>query len=109
MGSGWWICVADTHCACQSVELTCPAPLSWPAAVDLNLRLMRWRAAPALDVISLGQARCLLFGAGTLGCAVARSLLGWGVRHLTLVDNARVSYSNPVRGQLYWWDAIAYG
>lgn len=28
---------------------------------------------------------------------MARTLLGWGVRHITLVDNSRVAYSNPVR------------
>lgn len=66
--------------------------------MDLNLRLMRWRAVPSLDVGSLSSQRCLLLGAGTLGCSVARTLLGWGVRRLTLVDNARVSFSNPV-----WW------
>lgn len=38
---------------------------------------------------------------GTLGCAVARTLLGWGVRSITFVDNSRVSYSNPVRQSLY--------
>jgi tRNA A37 threonylcarbamoyladenosine dehydratase len=32
---------------------------------------------------------------------VARTLLGWGVRTMTFVDNSRVSYSNPVRQSLY--------
>jgi hypothetical protein len=122
-------------------------------AVDLNLRLMKWRMWPELDTERLSTTKCLLFGAGTLGCAVARALLGydygflfchlinhlllllyyhllfichlfviyffilsfschlfnhfqfhphiyyfyrWGVKHITLIDNGRVSYSNPV-------------
>ncbi|PRW33020.1 ubiquitin-like modifier-activating enzyme ATG7 isoform X1 [Chlorella sorokiniana] len=71
------------------------------SAVELNLRLMRWRAAPSLDVGAIAAARCLLLGAGTLGCSVARTLLGWGVRRITLVDNSRVAYSNPVRQSLF--------
>ena len=35
------------------------------AAVDLNLKLMRWRAAPALDTARLAATKCLLLGAGT--------------------------------------------
>ncbi len=67
------------------------------AAVELNLQLMRWRAAPQLNVAVVSSAKCLLLGAGTLGCSVARALLGWGVRRMTFVDSSRVSYSNPVR------------
>jgi molybdopterin/thiamine biosynthesis adenylyltransferase len=70
-------------------------------AVDLNLRLMKWRLWPSLDTTRLANTRCLLLGAGTLGCAVARALLGWGVRDITLVDNGRVSYSNPARQCLF--------
>ncbi len=70
-------------------------------AVDLNLRLMKWRLWPSLDTERLASTRCLLLGAGTLGCAVARALLGWGVRDITLVDNGRVSYSNPARQCLF--------
>ena len=32
---------------------------------------------------------------------MARTLLGWGVRRITLVDCGRVSYSNPARQSLY--------
>lgn len=69
--------------------------------MDLNLRLMKWRMWPSLDTGMLQGTRCLLLGSGTLGCAVARALLGWGVRHITLVDNGRVSYSNPARQCLF--------
>jgi ubiquitin-like modifier-activating enzyme ATG7 len=43
--------------------------------MDLNLQLMRWRQLPALDTDMLKETSCLLLGAGTLGCAVARTLL----------------------------------
>ncbi len=38
------------------------------ASADLNLKLMRWRAIPALDTDLLQNTRCLLLGSGTLGC-----------------------------------------
>lgn len=59
-------------------------------AVDLNLRLMRWRAAPDLDIITLAGTRCLLLGGCArlrLGLAATRGTLylttplvvaGWG-------------------------------
>jgi len=71
------------------------------SAVDLNLSLMRWRAAPTLDINKISNLKCLLLGAGTLGCNVARTLLGWGVRTITFVDNSKVAFSNPVRQSLY--------
>ncbi|XP_004466412.1 ubiquitin-like modifier-activating enzyme ATG7 isoform X2 [Dasypus novemcinctus] len=71
------------------------------SSVDLNLKLMCWRLVPTLDLDKVVSVKCLLLGAGTLGCNVARTLMGWGVRHVTFVDNARISYSNPVRQPLY--------
>ena len=42
-----------------------------------------------MDTEMLGNTKCLLIGAGTLGCGVARALLGWGVRDITFIDNGR--------------------
>lgn len=83
--------------------LVSPAHLSRQAN-DLNLRLMKWRALPSLNVEMLSNMKVLLIGAGTLGCGVARTLLGWGVRKITFVDSGRVSYSNPVRQSLFCVD-----
>jgi len=70
-------------------------------SVDLNIKLMKWRIAPELDLDIIKNTKCLLLGAGTLGSYVSRNLLGWGVRKITFVDNGRVSYSNPVRQPLF--------
>uniref|UniRef100_A0A2K5S2G2 Ubiquitin-like modifier-activating enzyme ATG7 n=1 Tax=Cebus imitator TaxID=2715852 RepID=A0A2K5S2G2_CEBIM len=80
------------------------------SSVDLNLKLMCWRLVPTLDLDKVVSVKCLLLGAGTLGCNVARTLMGWGVRHITFVDNAKISYSNPVRQPLYEFeDCLAGG
>ncbi|KAK5949069.1 Autophagy protein 7 [Knufia fluminis] len=71
------------------------------SSVDLNLKLMKWRISPNLDLDKIKDTRCLLLGAGTLGSYVSRNLMGWGVRKITFVDNAQVSYSNPVRQPLF--------
>mmetsp|Transcript_32102 Transcript_32102/g.43966 ORF Transcript_32102/g.43966 Transcript_32102/m.43966 type:complete len:691 (+) Transcript_32102:91-2163(+) len=73
-------------------------------AVGLNLKLMRWRIMPTLDLDKVGALKCLIIGSGTLGCNVGRSLLGWGVKHITFVDNGRVSLSNPVRQSLFTFE-----
>ena len=71
------------------------------SSVDLNLKLMKWRLVPDLDLVKFSNVKCLLLGSGTLGCNVARCLLGWGVKNITFVDNGKVSYSNPVRQSLF--------
>merc|ERR1719271_2132606 len=68
---------------------------------------MRWRLLPDLDVDKLKATKCLLLGAGTLGCAVSRNLVAWGVAHVTFVDSGKVSYSNPARQSLYEVDDAA--
>ncbi|KAL5520951.1 ATG7 [Sanghuangporus sanghuang] len=78
-------------------------------AVDLNLKLMRWRILPALDLERVAGTRCLLLGAGTLGCYVSRVLLGWGVRDITLVDSGNVAFSNPVRQPLFEFEDCLQG
>jgi hypothetical protein len=78
------------------------------AIIAQSLHLMRWRAAPDVDVPLLASIRVLILGAGTLGCAAARMLLPWGVRRVTFVDNGVVKPQNPGRQCLYSWsDAMA--
>lgn len=77
-----------------------PAKLA-DSSVDLNLKLMKWRIAPNLDLDKIKNTKCLLLGAGTLGSYVSRNLMGWGVRKITFVDYGKVSFSNPVRQPLF--------
>ncbi|CAI0557912.1 unnamed protein product [Linum tenue] len=66
------------------------------SAADLNLKLMRWRALPSLDLDKLASTKCLLLGA-------------WGVRKITLLDNGKVAMSNPLRQSLYTFDDCLNG
>ena len=78
-------------------------------AVHLNLKLMRWRLVPSLDLEKVAGSKCLLLGSGTLGCNVARALLGWGIQEVTFVDNSKVSFSNPVRQSLFHFEDCLNG
>ncbi|KAL9261987.1 Ubiquitin-like modifier-activating enzyme atg7-like protein, partial [Drosera capensis] len=98
---------SDTRCISLANSMD-PIRLATSAA-DLNLKLMTWRALPSLNLDVLSATKCLLLGAGTLGCQVARTLLGWGVRKITMVDNGRVAMSNPVRQSLYTFDDCLNG
>lgn len=70
-------------------------------AIDLNLKLMKWRLVPQLDLQLVKDSKVLILGSGTLGSYTARCLLAWGVRKITFVDNGKVSFSNPVRQPLF--------
>lgn len=70
-------------------------------AIDLNLKLMKWRLVPQLNLQLVKDSRVLILGSGTLGSYTARCLLAWGVRKITFVDNGKVYFSNPVRQPLF--------
>ncbi|XP_051224915.1 ubiquitin-like modifier-activating enzyme atg7 [Lolium perenne] len=66
----------------------------------MHLKLMGWRHFP-VDLDKLGSTRCLVLGAGTLGCEVSRLLMTWGVRKLTVVDGGCVAMPDLVKQSLY--------
>ena len=82
-------------------------------AMALNLNLMRWRVLRELDLEKLESTRCLLLGAGTLGCYVACGLAVsilrlcllegdcqlplFNLAKITFINSGMVSFSNPVR------------
>jgi hypothetical protein len=63
------------RCAASPLTGLPPKPSLAESAVDLNLKLMRWRLMPEVDLPLVAGTKCLLLGSGTLGCNVARALL----------------------------------
>lgn len=80
-----------------------PIQLSKQAG-ELNLKLMKWRLVPDLNLDRLSNTSCLLVGSGTLGCNILRILLGWGFKKISLIDSGKVSYSNPIRQSLFTFE-----
>lgn len=67
----------------------------------LNLKLMKWRLEPLLDLQMLFNQKALILGSGTLGCNIGRLLVGYGVRKITFLDYGSVSFSNLARQSLF--------
>ena len=108
MGRLWTLFGETTVLPC-SQHLPKPYNSLADQALSLNLKLMRWRILPALNLEKVAATRALLLGAGTLGCYVARTLMAWGVNKITFVDSARVSFSNPVRQPLFEFEDCLEG
>ncbi|XP_023743869.1 ubiquitin-like modifier-activating enzyme atg7 [Lactuca sativa] len=98
---GWELNKGKRSSRCINLSTSMDPTRMAISAADLNLKLMMWRALPSLNLTMLSTTKCLLLGAGTLGCQVARMLMAWGVRKITLVDSGKVAMSNPLRQSLY--------
>jgi ubiquitin-like modifier-activating enzyme ATG7 len=70
-------------------------------ASRLNLHLMQWNLFPNFLLDRLLSQRVLILGAGTLGCMIARTLVGYGIQNITFIDNSLVSFNNPTRQHLF--------
>lgn len=73
---------------------------------SLNLKLMKWRLEPRLDLQKLSSTKILILGTGTLGCNLARLLVAYGIKDITFLDNSYVSYSNLARQSLFNTDSF---
>ena len=106
---GGWVRFNDSVTKVVDLKEQMDPRLIAQQAVTLNIELMRWRIVPELQYEKFANKKFLLLGAGTLGCAVARGLIAWGVRRVTFVDNGRISFSNPVRQSLFTFEDARQG
>ncbi|KAM3350778.1 hypothetical protein ACQJBY_023070 [Aegilops geniculata] len=85
----------------KSIDLDSVNPASQDEEKQvMHLKLMGWRNY-SVDVDKLRGVRCLLLGAGALGCEVSRLLMTWGVRKLTVVDGGCVAMPDVLKQSLY--------
>ena len=68
---------------------------------NLNIKLMKWRLEPDLQLKTIQKLRILLVGSGTLGCNMGRLLSAWGISQISFIDYGKVSYSNLTRQSLF--------
>ncbi len=73
---------------------------------QLNLKLMKWRLEPDLDIEMISSQKFFILGTGTLGCNMARLLIGYGAKNITFLDYGYVSYSNLARQSLFNLDCF---
>ncbi|POM84037.1 ThiF family protein [Cryptosporidium meleagridis] len=67
----------------------------------MNIDLIKWRLIPNFEQIHFKNLKFLIIGSGTLGCTVARNLIGWGIRNFKFIDHSKVSLNNPMRQCLF--------
>ncbi|KAH8583013.1 APG7-like ubiquitin activating enzyme E1 [Cryptosporidium sp. chipmunk genotype I] len=67
----------------------------------MNIDLIKWRLIPNFEQIHFKYLKFLIIGSGTLGCSVARNLIGWGIRNFKFIDHSKVSLNNPMRQCLF--------
>lgn len=103
-GTGWELSKGKASSKKIDLSASMDAKVLASNACDLNLKLMKWRLQPDIDLDVIKSKKVLLLGSGTLGCNVARVLIGWGSSNITFVDNGTVSFSNPVRQSLFTFE-----
>jgi ubiquitin-like modifier-activating enzyme ATG7 len=68
---------------------------------NLNVKLMKWRLEPDLQLDNIQSLKVLLVGSGTLGCNMGRLVSAWGIKNMSFIDYGNVSYSNLTRQSLF--------
>ena len=91
-----WCAPDMTNALAISLAEYLPGPALASDLFDMNVKLIKWRSVPELD-LSIFRKKIVMVGSGTLGCAVALTLLGYGFTNIHFIDCGTVSYSNISR------------